>query len=772
MRWPTEQPQKIARRSIGLGAAVALGLSLTFGLFEYAQYQVAKKAQFQALQERLGTLASVAASVIDGDLHKTLDDPSEENGEDYRRALEPLIRFHNAAPNLYYVYTMVCRDGREFYVLDTAKAADRLHVPWKLAASALMEPRTPYDEAEDALMRKAVADGGTYVYTKPYNDPVYGEFLTGVAPIRDAAGAVVGIAAVDYSTEYVEGLTARVRRISWMAGLWGVVFAVVAGAAAGIVRAARWRILRERHRSRELLEQRSQDFRAAVETSSDGFAVVDFSGVYHDVNESYCRIVEWPREAIIGQSIFDLHPEGPREVVDEQLKTIRTEGRLSTRIRKFRSDGRTHHLDLNAVRAPGGEDRAFVFMHDITDMMDADAAIRESEHRYRTLLETIPHGVFHKDLDGRLVTVNSAFRRSLGLEGVEVVGKRDEDLFPPEFAAKYRADDRRIVETRATESIEEKVWRDGEEFYVHTVKTPVTDENGRVIGVLGIFWDVTEMRRKTEQLVKLNREVVAQGMETQKALEEARTANAYKTRFLANISHEVRSPVNRIRGLASILQMNGDVDDQKRARYYDIIIQSCDALVRVLEHLLTLSRVEAGQAKPIPVAFDPVASVERLASRFTHYAGAKGLAFGARVDPACPRRLSADAVMVETILSNLLDNAVKFTTEGRVDIEVRGEGREGGRARLAFVVSDTGPGIPEDERVKIFQSFYQIEDFATRTKGGSGLGLAIASEFARLLGGELALIDRESKGSAFRFTCVFDEAPPVEPEKDPAPAQA
>jgi PAS domain S-box-containing protein len=138
----------------------------------------------------------------------------------------------------------------------------------------------------------------------------------------------------------------------------------------------------------------------------------------------------------------------------------------------------------------------------IAKFRQAEAALRESESKYRTLVENIPQKIFTKDTNLVYVSCNEKFAHDLGITPEEYTGKMDYDFFPTELADKYRADDRRIMESGKTEDIEEKYIQDGREVWVHTIKTPLRDEEGNVIGILGIFWDITERRRAEEELAQ------------------------------------------------------------------------------------------------------------------------------------------------------------------------------------------------------------------------------------------------------------------------------
>jgi C4-dicarboxylate-specific signal transduction histidine kinase/CheY-like chemotaxis protein len=265
-------------------------------------------------------------------------------------------------------------------------------------------------------------------------------------------------------------------------------------------------------------------------------------------------------------------------------------------------------------------------------------------------------------------------------------------------------------------------------------------------------------------------------------LEElAEAASIAKSRFLATMSHEIRTPLNGVLGMADLLLMPG-LQDGERLDYAQTIHDSGNTLLTLINDILDLSKVEAGKMELACAPFAPARVVQEMASLFAEMAARKGLQLTGSWASTPTRCYLGDPMRLRQMLSNLINNAIKFTETGTIHLEGVELEREVSSALLEFTVTDTGMGVPEEKRPQLFQAFQQLDASDTRQFAGTGLGLSIVRSLARLMGGDVTMDEAEGGGSLFRIRirCALapdlpssPDAPPPEPAEPPsAPGEA
>jgi signal transduction histidine kinase/ActR/RegA family two-component response regulator len=309
--------------------------------------------------------------------------------------------------------------------------------------------------------------------------------------------------------------------------------------------------------------------------------------------------------------------------------------------------------------------------------------------------------------------------------------------------------------------------------------TPIVLANNDELGHLAVVLD--DMRRN---LRDSNRETHAANSELrnlselkdrtlvklEEALEQAKEASKAKSEFLATISHELRTPMNGIIGMSSILLESRLDADQRELS--ETVRGSAESLLVILNDVLDFSKIEARKLELDLQPFRFREEIRQLDRLFSGQARNKGLGFECKVDEAVPHELRGDSTRLRQILINLVGNAVKFTDEGSVTLDVRLEQCEEREARLRFTVTDTGVGIPPEVRDKLFQPFSQADASTTRTYGGTGLGLVIAKRLSALMGGEIGFESEPGRGSSFWFTARLELVAESQRSSGPEPRGA
>jgi PAS domain S-box-containing protein len=410
-------------------------------------------------------------------------------------------------------------------------------------------------------------------------------------------------------------------------------------------------------------------------------------------------------------------------------------------------DGRTVWLrDIVTVVVESGSPRWLRgLMVDITQRKEAEQARIETDQRFRDVANNSADWIWEIDEHARFTYASASVRKLLGYAPEELIGKSAfDDLMPEAEALRIQREfadmARKGQSFRDLENINLDIY--GNEHIMLSSGLPVYDSERKLIGYRGVDRDITEQKALQQDLIK--------------QAKEAKSAVKAKSAFLSHMSHELRTPMNSVLGLSDLLGKTS-LDDQQRG-YLDNLMASGRILMSVINDILDYSKIEAEKIAIENTAF----SLEQLLSDIRNIFLSRveelpvTLDF-AEIDPSIAV-LTGDSLHLRQALINLIDNAVKFTPEGLIQVEIRCERRSEKGTVVRFSIKDDGIGVPEESQNRLFDAFLQADSSTTRKYGGTGLGLAITSRLVALMGGHLEFESEEGVGSEFYFTLPFGTA--------------
>jgi PAS domain S-box-containing protein len=393
------------------------------------------------------------------------------------------------------------------------------------------------------------------------------------------------------------------------------------------------------------------------------------------------------------------------------------------------------YFDVRAYNA--GKNRFAVVFHDITERKLTEDALRESEERYRTVVENTGEGVSIVDNNECIFFANSAAENIFGVKPGDLIGKSLSE-FTNELGFEVVLGQTAIRKMGISSSYEHEIVRqDGNARTLMVTATPRFNKDNEYIGTFSVFRDITERKVFEKELIA--------------ARDKAEQADRLKSAFLANMSHEIRTPLNGILGFTSILKMDQTITEKNRS-YLDIIDESGNQLLKLINDIIDISKIEAGQLQIVEKEFPLNYLLTELYNFFESYIGTyKNAKLELKLHKGLTDTQSfliSDEYRLRQVLTNLIGNAIKFTNTGTVDFGYA----VGDDNMLEFFVTDTGLGIAAEQIDVIFERFRQGDEGIGRKYGGTGLGLAITRELVELMGGTIWFNSSPNKGSEFYFT--------------------
>lgn len=512
-------------------------------------------------------------------------------------------------------------------------------------------------------------------------------------------------------------------------------------------------VSKQRQAEREL-RSTEERLRSILTTVQDGILLIDTQGNPVFSNPAAARILrlDGPEAGgVIHKPDWKIGGMSPRQyirsnpILAEMIATGRTVFGVERTL--DHPDGTHTVVSFNAAPLIGEDGKVggvVLSFQDITDQKKAEWELQERSRQLSEAQAIASTGSWEWDISSQQISASGELHRIFGVVGDTPV---EFDTFlrhvPPADRERVTAVLTEALTRLEPFSIEyEIVTPEGETRVLRSHGDVVRDARGETVRVAGIVQDVTRQRRQEEEL-RQARDAAQQGAKA-------------KSDFLANMSHEIRTPLTGILGMADLLRDTPLNEEQRQ--YLEMVRASGASLLHIIDDILDVSKVEAGKLTLEARPFAFIEGIARTAHQLGVQAAAKGLELAMRTAPDVPEWIRADEGRLRQVLVNLLSNAIKFTSSGEVMLDVQVNVDDDGQEWLHFSVRDTGIGIPEAMRERIFDPFTQADGSTTRRFGGTGLGLSISGQLVRLMGGRIWVESEEAVGSEFHFVVPLHRA--------------
>ncbi|TLU83359.1 MAG: PAS domain S-box protein [Chlorobium sp.] len=453
-----------------------------------------------------------------------------------------------------------------------------------------------------------------------------------------------------------------------------------------------------------------------------------------DANQAAADFYGWPIEELRTMNMGDINIT-PLEEALLAIEKSRLPGARPAIFRHRLADGTLRDVEVYDTNINiEGKDLFYGIIHDVTDRNKAEMALKKMS----VAVEQSPSMVVITDLEGNIEYVNPMFTDLTGYTAEEAKGKNprilQSGLMP-----------KSVYEDLWKTILDGKIWRgelqnkkkNGELFWERAVISAIRNTEGVIINFVAVKEEITEQKKMMDALIA--------------AKEKAEENDRLKSAFLANISHEIRTPMNGILGFSELLK-EPQLSGEKQAEYIDLMQQSGQRMLNLINDLIDISRIEAGETM-VQVAETQVNEIlHNVCSFFKLQTKAKGLHLNCKAGLSDSESvIISDKKKIHQILINLVQNAIKFTRTGSITVSYTRNA-----SMLVFSVSDTGIGIPDDMKNRIFDRFLQVDNTLTRAHEGSGLGLCISKAYVEMLGGNISVESEKGKGCTFIFTIPYN----------------
>jgi PAS domain S-box-containing protein len=478
------------------------------------------------------------------------------------------------------------------------------------------------------------------------------------------------------------------------------------------------------------------------------------------VNQAAIRHFRYPEKQILSLRILDIDPDYDEARIQAFWQQLKREGNLSFESVHKLGDGQIVPVEIHATYLnQRGHEVVSGYFRDISARKQTEKTLRDSEQRFRNLFEHSPQAYLSQDIDGHLIDVNPELCKHLGYRAEELLNQPFHAFWSATRRAGFLAHYGRFLQEGQVSEEIELMTREGQVITVQLDGQVQRNEAGDFVKTHCVLTDISARKEFEQSLLA--------------AKENAESTTRLKSEFLANMSHEIRTPMNAIIGLSQLGQ--GMDNPALMKNYLTKIHYSATNLLGIINDILDYSKIESGRfvIERIPFSINRV--VKDVWNLADIKADAKNLKLLLDLDSQLPEVLLGDTLRLRQVLTNLVDNAIKFTHKGSVTLQLRVEANEIHQVLVGFRIVDTGIGMNEQARGRLFKAFSQADASTTRQYGGSGLGLVISANLVKLMGGsdvEVSSVPGQSSQFSFSLPFPIGTREMLAPEADTTDDQA
>ena len=480
-------------------------------------------------------------------------------------------------------------------------------------------------------------------------------------------------------------------------------------------------------------------FDLILKFANDIIFLTDRNMVIIEANDRAAEAYQRERNELIGMSLSKIRAPGAIKALENESRILEEKGFSTYETIHVRKDGTQIPVEISARKVEIEGVKYFQSIcRDITERKFAEETLRESEERFRKIFEESPISIAMTGKDLGIIRANSAFCKMLGYKEEELKSVTLRNFTHPDYIA---GDDvsllRMVAEEIPVYHTENRyIRKDKTVIWGSATMSIIRNNNDEVQYFLAMIEDITQRKKAEAELIA--------------AKEKAEESDRLKTAFLHNVSHEIRTPMNAIIGFSALLS-EPDTSEEEKHQFIDIIFQSGSQLLSIINDIVDIANVESGQVKLNIKEMNLNSHMRNLDEQFSYKEKPDVISINLSLGLSDKKSLiMTDSTKLIQILSNLINNATKFTSEGRIDF---GYSLKDGY--LEFFVKDTGIGIPPEHHEKIFERFFQVDNLVSRKFGGTGLGLSICKAYVELLGGKIWVSSNPGEGTDFRFTIPY-----------------